>query len=90
MPTCSSRWSHAATSNDPSSSPPTSPSPNGTRFSPTPSLELYNLDHAILDDEATDQAKATEHVLVVEGPFDVARLYAAGIRNVVATFGASL
>ena len=54
------------------------------------SRELYNLDHAILDDEAADQAKATEHVLVVEGPFDVARLYAAGIRNVVATFGATL
>lgn len=54
------------------------------------SLELYNLDHVILDDEAADQAKATEHVLVVEGPFDVARLYAAGIRNVVATFGATL
>jgi len=54
------------------------------------SLELYNLDNAILDDEAVDQAKSTEHLLVVEGPFDVARLYAAGIRNVVATFGASL
>lgn len=54
------------------------------------SLELYNLDHVILNDQAIEQAKDTEHVLVVEGPFDVARLYAAGIRNVVATFGAYL
>lgn len=54
------------------------------------SLELYNIDHAILDDEAVAQAKDTDHVLVVEGPFDVAKLYAAGIRNVVATFGADL
>lgn len=54
------------------------------------SLELFNLDKAILDQEATEQAHASEHVLVVEGPFDVAKLYAAGIRNVVATFGAHL
>jgi hypothetical protein len=53
------------------------------------SLELYNLDQVILEEQARDQAKDTGHVLVVEGPFDVARLYAAGIRNVVATFGAA-
>ena len=56
----------------------------------TKSLELYNLDHAILDGEAVEQTKISKQVLVVEGPLDVARLYAAGIRNVVATFGASL
>jgi 5S rRNA maturation endonuclease (ribonuclease M5) len=54
------------------------------------SLELYNLDQVILEEQASDQAKDTGHVLVVEGPFDVARLYAAGIRNVVATLGTSL
>lgn len=54
------------------------------------SFELFNLDKAILDQKATEQAHASEHVLVVEGPFDVAKLYAAGIRNVVATFGAHL
>ena len=54
------------------------------------SLELYNLDRVILDDRAFEQAKATEHVLVVEGPFDVAKLAAAGIHNVVATFGSHL
>lgn len=53
------------------------------------SLELYNLDQVILEEQASDQAKDTGHILVVEGPFDVARLYAAGIRNVVATFGAN-
>ena len=54
------------------------------------SLELYNIDLAILDEEAERQACDTGHVLVVEGPFDVAKLYEAGIRNVVATFGAQL
>jgi len=54
------------------------------------SLELYNLDLAILDLEAKRQATTTGHVLIVEGAFDVAKLYSAGIRNVVATFGAHL
>ena len=54
------------------------------------SLELYNLDHILLDNEAEAQIIETGHVLVVEGCFDVAKLYAAGIRNVVATFGAHL
>lgn len=54
------------------------------------SRELYNLDLALLDAGARQQAAATGHVLIVEGAFDVAKLYAAGIRNVVATFGAYL
>ena len=54
------------------------------------SLELYNLDHILLDARAAAQIDETGHVLVVEGCFDVAKLYAAGIRNVVATFGAHL
>ena len=54
------------------------------------SLELYNLDRVILDDEAEEQALETEHVILVEGCFDVAKLAAAGIHNVVATFGAHL
>jgi len=54
------------------------------------SRELYNLDLAILDAEAQRQAAATGRVILVEGDFDVAKLYAAGIRNVVATFGAYL
>jgi Toprim domain len=53
-------------------------------------FELYNLDFAVLDEETERQAARTDHVIVVEGCFDVAKLYAAGIRNVVATFGAHL
>ncbi|HKH46232.1 MAG TPA: toprim domain-containing protein [Thermoanaerobaculia bacterium] len=52
------------------------------------SRELYNIDRAVLDDAARRQAADTGHVLVVEGAFDVAKLFAAGISNVVATFGA--
>ena len=54
------------------------------------SLELYNLDLALYDDRALAQTADTEHVLIVEGCFDVAKLWAAGICNVVATFGAHL
>lgn len=54
------------------------------------SLELYNLDLAILDQEADRQARQHGHVIIVEGCFDVAKLWTAGIRNVVATFGAHL
>jgi DNA primase len=53
-------------------------------------LELYNIDHAILDQEAVRQARETGHVIVTEGCFDVAKLAEAGIRNTVATFGAHL
>jgi hypothetical protein len=54
------------------------------------SLELYNIDLAVLEDTALEQARQTGHILVVEGCFDVAKLRAAGIHNVVATFGSSL
>lgn len=54
------------------------------------SFELYNIDRAVLDDEALHQAAVTEHVIVVEGCFDVAKLAAAGIHNVVASFGCHL
>ena len=54
------------------------------------SYELYNIDLAALDDEAIGQAAETEHIIIVEGTFDVAKLSAAGIKNVVATFGSRL
>lgn len=54
------------------------------------SLELYNLDGLLLDPEAREQVEASGHVLLVEGCLDVAKLLAAGIRNVVASFGARL
>lgn len=54
------------------------------------SLELYNIDLALLDPEARLQAQSTGHLLVTEGAFDVARLWSAGIKNVVASFGAHL
>lgn len=53
-------------------------------------LEIYSLDHLLLDDHAIAQAQACGHVLLVEGCFDVAALVEAGIRNVGATFGAHL
>jgi 5S rRNA maturation endonuclease (ribonuclease M5) len=53
-------------------------------------LELYNIDHVILDKEAVRQAQETGHVIVTEGCFDVAKLVEAGVRNAVATFGAYL
>lgn len=53
-------------------------------------LELYNIDKMIMDKEAMRQARETGHVIVTEGCFDVAKLVEAGIRNVVATFGAHL
>jgi len=52
------------------------------------SLELYNQDMLFLDTEAQRQMTDTQRVVLVEGCFDVAKLYSAGIRNVVATFGA--
>ena len=53
-------------------------------------LELYNIDKLLFDEEAILQAKETEHIIVAEGCFDVAKLVEAGIRNAVATFGWSL
>jgi hypothetical protein len=55
-----------------------------------PSLELYNLDNLLLDSDAARQATETGHILLVEGAFDVAKCVEAGIKNVVATFGARL
>ncbi len=54
------------------------------------SLELYNIDLAVLEDEAIHQACHTEHLIIVEGCFDIAKLRAAGIHNAVATLGAHL
>jgi Toprim domain/CHC2 zinc finger len=53
-------------------------------------LELYNLDKLLLDERATEQAKQSRRVVLVEGCFDVAKLVEAGIYNVVAIFGAHL
>ena len=54
------------------------------------SIELYNIDKLLLDSEAIDQVKETNHIIIVEGCFDVAKLIESGILNVVATFGANL
>jgi hypothetical protein len=54
------------------------------------SLELYNIDHALLDAAAALQARETGHVIVAEGCFDVAKLVEAEIGNAVATFGSHL
>ncbi len=53
-------------------------------------FELYNIDLALLDPIARQQAAELGHVVLVEGAYDVARLYAAGIRNVVGSFGKRL
>ena len=55
-----------------------------------PSLELYNLDNLLLDREAVLQVSATNCILLVEGAFDVAKCIEAGLKNVVASFGARL
>jgi len=54
------------------------------------SLELFNIDFALLDPEAREQAQSLGHVIVVEGCFDLARLWSAGVKNVVASFGSHL
>lgn len=54
------------------------------------SRELYNLDCAVLDDASEEQIRAGGQVLLVEGPFDVAKLVEAGIKNVVASLGSQL
>ena len=55
-----------------------------------PSLELYNLDNVLLNNEAVLQTIATKAIVLVEGAFDVAKCVEAGIKNVVASFGARL
>lgn len=54
------------------------------------SLELFHLDRVILDPEAAEQARKRRQVILVEGCFDTAKLWAAGIKNVVASFGSHL
>lgn len=54
------------------------------------SLELYNIDKVLLDEQAKQQAKASGQILIVEGCFDVAKLIESNIKNTVATFGAGL
>ncbi len=55
------------------------------------SLELYNLDRLLLDENAIRWAKRTGHVLVVEGCWDVAKLVESGVcPNVVGLFGSHL
>lgn len=55
-----------------------------------PSLELYNLDNLLLDNEAARQTIKTKGIVLVEGAFDVAKCVEAGVKNVVASFGARL
>lgn len=52
--------------------------------------ELYNIDELLISSKAQEQIRQTGRVVVVEGPFDVAKCVEAGIHNVVATFGADL
>ena len=54
------------------------------------SLELYNQDKVALDPEARRQAAEGGRLILVEGCLDVAKLWSAGIRNTVASFGAHL
>jgi|GEM_PF-1840213 len=51
---------------------------------------LYNIDKLLLDPIARDQIRRTGRVVMVEGPFDVAKLVEAGLCNVIATLGADL
>ncbi len=53
-------------------------------------LELYNIDHLYDDSKTQQQIQATKTLIIVEGCFDVAKLVEAGIRNVVAIFGAHI
>jgi 5S rRNA maturation endonuclease (ribonuclease M5) len=52
-------------------------------------LEIYNQDRLVLDEEARRQCEKFGLILV-EGFFDVAKLVAAGCRNVAALMGSSL
>ena len=54
------------------------------------SSELYGQDVIWTDPEAKRQIRETGHIVLTEGPFDVAKAYEAGLRNVVASFGANL
>lgn len=52
--------------------------------------ELYNIDELLILSISQEQIRRTGRIVVVEGPFDVAKCMEAGIHNVVATFGADL
>lgn len=54
------------------------------------SNELYGQDIIWTDPESKRQIQDTGHIVLTEGPFDVAKAYEAGLKNVVASFGASL
>ena len=54
------------------------------------SNELYGQDIIWMDPEAKRQIQDTGYIVLTEGPFDVAKAYEAGLRNVVASFGSSL
>ncbi|PCH75110.1 MAG: hypothetical protein COC12_01810, partial [Rhodobacteraceae bacterium] len=54
------------------------------------SAELYGQEILWLHEEAAAQMAATGSIVLTEGPFDVAKAFEAGLRNVVGSFGASL
>ena len=54
------------------------------------SVELYAQEILWLHEDAEAQTRECGHITLTEGPFDVARTFDAGLRNVVGSFGASL
>lgn len=54
------------------------------------SAELYGQEILWLHEDAFEQATKTGFIVLTEGPFDVAKAYEAGLRNVVGSFGAAL
>jgi len=53
------------------------------------SAELLNIDNVFTDETIQEQVK-NNGLLIVEGSFDLLRFYDAGIKNIIATFGANL
>ena len=54
------------------------------------SVELYGQEILSLHEDAQKQVSETGFIVLTEGPFDVAKAYEAGLRNVVGNLGASL
>ena len=54
------------------------------------SAELYGQEIPWLHEDAHEQIANTGFIVLTEGPFDVAKAYEAGLRNVVGSFGAAL
>ncbi len=54
------------------------------------SAELYGQEILLLHEDAKEQVAQTRCIVLTEGPFDVAKAYEAGLRNVVGSFGAAL